>query len=113
MSFPEVRARLDDAVFRRFGEDATYVSRFGQTIENVRVIRKEPDEEPRFGDSRVIMPTCRLRVRRSQVRDLGENDRFILIEDGAEIEILVTGDPMLNARRTIWTIGAERLDVSR
>ncbi|MGW8204398.1 head-tail joining protein [Sphingomonas bisphenolicum] len=104
---------MDDAVFRRFGEDATYISRFGQKIADVRVVRKEPDEEPRFGDSRVIMPTCRLRVRRAQVPDLGEGDRFVLIEDGAELEIVVTGDPMLNARRTIWTTGAEPVDVSR
>lgn len=113
MSFTEARARMDDAVFRRFGEDASYVSPHGQVSEGVRIIRKEADDESRFADSRMIMPTYRIRVRRSDIAKPEEGGRFVLNEDGSELTLVVTGEPMANARRTIWTVGYEPEDVSR
>ena len=113
MPFPEALRRMDDTVFRVFGEEASYESRFGQRIEPVRIIRKQPDEDVRFADSRVIVPTCKVRVLRRELAEPGTDDIFILIEDGAELRLIVTDEPQLNARRTIWTMGAEVEDVAR
>jgi hypothetical protein len=113
MSFTEVQARKDDAVFRRFGEDAGYVSRFGERLPSVRVIRKRPDENVRFSDHQIITPTCSLKVRRSEVRDLQAGDRFVFLDEGTEVEYLLHGEPLLNPRRTVWSAGADVVEPSR
>lgn len=113
MSFPEARQRMDDIVFRRFGEDAAYQSTYGQRVDPVRIIRKQPDEEVRWGDGRAVVPTCIVRVLRREVSEAASGDIFILGEDGAEVRLIVTDEPKLNARRSIWTMGAEYEDVSR
>lgn len=113
MSLAELQARKDDAVFRRFGEDATYVSKYGQQFPDIRVIRKRPDENVRFSDHQLITPTCSLRVRRSQVPEIEGGDRIIFVDDGVEVEYIVHGEPMLNPRRTVWSMGADIVDPSR
>ena len=113
MSITGAQARIDDAVFQRFGEDATYVTRFGQRIEGVRVVRKRPDETVRFADSQLITPTCALRVRKADVDVVDAGDSIIFTDGGIEIEYVLHGDGKLNARRTVWTVGGEEVDVSR
>lgn len=113
MSFTEVLKRKDDAVFRRFGEDATYISRYGQIIEGVRVIRKRPDDIVRFADSQLITPSCILRFRRSEIATAEGGDRVVFLNDATEVEYLLHADPTLNARRTIWSVGADEIDPSR
>lgn len=107
MSFTEALARKDDAVFRRFGEDAVYRPASGIDIGPVRIIPKRPDEVDRFGESRFITSTCRVRVRRSEVPAPRVRDIFVIMEDGQEVQFILTADPMLNARRTVWTAEAE------
>lgn len=113
MSFAKVLERKDDAVFRRFGEDALYIAVNGQRVEGVRVIRKEPDVDLRFADSRAIVPSCVLRFRRAQVATPSGGDRLILTDDSGELEYVLHADPMINARRSVWTCGADVMDVSR
>jgi len=107
MSFTEALARKDDAVFRRFGEDAAYRPVSGAEVSPVRIIPKRPDEIDRFGDSQIITSTCRVRVRRSEVPAPRVRDIFVIVEDGQEVLFILTADPMLNARRTVWTAEAE------
>ena len=102
MSFAEAQARLQQAVFDRLGEDATWTG----VDAPVRVIRREYDEEGRF-DVAVQVPTVRrLRVRKSEVPVPADGDEAQILDalgepvDGAFYR--VAGEPQLD-RKGVWT----------
>ncbi len=59
----------------------------------VRIIRKSPDRMAEFGDSRAVLPTVGIDIRRSQSATITEGD---LIMIGAET-FKIIGEPMGDA----------------
>ena len=60
---------------------------------SVRIIRKSPDRMAEFGDSRAVLPTVGIDIRRSQAATITEGDLIVI---GAEI-FKVIGEPMGDA----------------
>ena len=82
-----------DARWRAGGEGAGVV---------VRVITKRPDQAANFGDSRVMLPTMLVDVRRSQVAAPASGDT---VEMDSEIfEVIAT--PVIDSLRLVWTCEA-------
>lgn len=67
--------------------------------QSVRVIRRSPDATVPYGDGRFVVDTDMVMLPLSSVPDLAPGDT---IEIGAEI-LVVTGDPLRDARRLVWT----------
>ena len=68
----------------------------------VRIITKRPDQAANFGDSRVMLPTMLIDVRRSQVAAPASGDA---VEIDVEIfEIIAT--PVIDSLRLVWTCEA-------
>ncbi|MCW5683565.1 MAG: hypothetical protein KIT85_04150 [Pseudolabrys sp.] len=65
----------------------------------VRVIIKRPDQAVGFGDSRAILPTMLIDVRRSEVSDPASGDTVEI--DGAVFEVLAT--PVADSLGLVWT----------
>lgn len=65
---------------------------------SVAVIRKAPDAAEGFGDTRVVLPTVVLDVRKSDVSTPAEGD---LVEIGAST-FKVIGTPMIDRLGMIW-----------
>ena len=59
----------------------------------VRIIRKSPDRMAEFGDSRAVLPTVSIDVRRSQAATITEGDLIVI---GAETYRII-GEPMGDA----------------
>lgn len=82
--------------------------RFGETGDatTVRVIRKRPDQVVGFGDSRAVVPTVLIDVRRTEVPTPASGDT-------AEIEgetFIVIARPTIDAERLTWTCEASLQD---
>ena len=102
MSFTEAAARLQEAVFRRLGEDAQWEG----VDDPVRVIRREYDEQGRFDESVAIVTVRRIRVRRSEVRVPADGQAVQLLDAaGADIAggaYVVDGEPEID-RKGVWS----------
>lgn len=106
MSFAESVARQQEAVFRTLGEDATWQGVAGK----VRVIRREADEEMRFGGSgfgggEIVATGRTIRVRKSQVAAPAD-DQTVQILDAAGAPVAgalyrVAGTPEID-RKGVW-----------
>ena len=84
-----------DALFAdpNIGEDALWkVGGVGPGVA-VRIIRKSPDRMAEFGESRAVLPTVGIDIRRSQAATITEGD---LIMIGAET-FKIVGEPMGDA----------------
>jgi hypothetical protein len=68
----------------------------------VRVITRRPDQVVGFGDSRAILPTTLIDVRRSEVSEPGSGDTVEI--DGEVFEVIAT--PTLDSLRLVWTCEA-------
>lgn len=68
----------------------------------VRVIIKRPDQVVGFGDSRAVLPTMLIDVRRTEVPDPATGDTVEL--DGDVFEIIAT--PVADSLRLVWTCEA-------
>lgn len=75
------------------GEDALWKAGGVGAGLAVRIIRKLPDRMAEFGESRAVVPTVGIDVRRSQAVTTAEGD---LIEIGVET-CRIIGEPMGNA----------------
>jgi len=84
-----------DALFAdpNIGEDALWKAGGVGAGVAVRIIRKSPDRMTEFGESRAVLPTLALDIRRSQAATIAEGD---LIMIGAEI-FKIIGEPMGDA----------------
>ncbi len=69
---------------------------------SVRVIIKRPDQVVGFGDSRAVLPTMLIDVRRSEVPDPATGDTVDL--DGDLFEIIAT--PVADSLHLVWTCEA-------
>jgi len=68
----------------------------------VRVIAKRPDQVAGFGDSRAVLPTMLVNVRRTEVPDPATGDTVEI--DGDLFEIIAT--PAADSLRLVWTCEA-------
>ena len=82
-----------DARWRAGGEGAGVV---------VRIITKRPDQAANFGDSRVMLPTMLVDVRRSQVAAPASGDTLEM--DSETFEVIAT--PAIDSLRLVWTCEA-------
>jgi len=79
-----------DALFAdaNIGEDALWKA--GGAGVAIRIIRKSPDRMAEFGDSRAVLPTVGIDIRRSQAATIAEGDLMVI---GAET-FKIIGEPM-------------------
>jgi hypothetical protein len=69
---------------------------------SVRIIIRRPDQAVGFGDSRAVLPTTLIDVRRSEVTDPGSGDTVEI--DGETFEVIAT--PTIDSLRLVWTCEA-------
>jgi len=86
----------EDALWRAGGVGAGVV---------VRIIRKSPDRMADFGDSRAVLPTVGIDVRRSQAATITEGDLILI---GAET-FRIIGEPMGDALGLVSACEAAKL----
>jgi hypothetical protein len=70
-----------------------------------RIVTRKPDQVVGFGDSRAILPTMLIDVRRSEVPDPASGDTVEI--DGDAFEIIAT--PVADSVRLVWTCEAALL----
>ena len=68
----------------------------------VRVITKRPDQVVGFGDSRAILPTMLIDVRRSEIPNSASGDTFEI--EGETFEVIAA--PTTDSLRLVWTCEA-------
>lgn len=68
----------------------------------VRIITRRPDQVVGFGDSRAVLPTMQIDVRRSEVSDAASGDTVEI--DGEIFEIIAT--PTADSLRLVWSCEA-------
>ena len=81
------------------GRDAVWRAGGAGDGSAVRVIRKRPDQVVGFGDSRAVMPTVLIDVRRAEVPNPASGDT-------AEIEgetFVVIASPTIDTEHLVWT----------
>ncbi|MDH4442133.1 MAG: hypothetical protein QE284_17325 [Rhizobium sp.] len=84
-----------DALFAdpNIGEDALWKAGGVGGGVAVRIIRKSPDRLAEFGDSRAVLPTVGIDIRRSQAATITKGDLILI---GAET-FRIIGEPMDDA----------------
>lgn len=84
-----------DALFAgpNIGEDALWKAGGAGAGVAVRIIRKSPDRMAEFGESRAVLPTVGIDIRRSQSATITEGDLILI---GAETYRII-GEPMGDA----------------
>ncbi len=75
------------------GEDALWKAGGIGAGVAVRIIRKSPDRMAEFGDSRAVLPTVGIDIRRSQAATITDGDLIVI---GAET-FKIIGEPMGDA----------------
>lgn len=95
MSFPEIRARQQAAVFRTLGQDAVWPG----VAEPVRVIPRERDDPVGFGESFEVRRVRFLRVRKVEVAAPTEGQAVELVDDGRLMKLIA--QPRLDAKG-VW-----------
>jgi hypothetical protein len=68
----------------------------------VRVVARRPDQVVGFGDSRAVLPTLLVDVRRSEVAEPASGDTVEI--DGETFEVIAA--PIIDSVRLIWTCEA-------
>ncbi len=88
-------AAATDALFAdpNIGEDALWKAGGVGPAVAVRVIRKSPDRVAEFGDSRAVLPTVGIDIRRSQAPTIANGDLLLI---GVET-FKIIGEPMGDA----------------
>lgn len=84
-----------DALFAdpNIGEDALWKAGGVGAGVAVRIIRKSPDRMAEFGESRAVLPTVGIDIRRSQAATITEGDLIVI---GAET-FKIIGEPIGDA----------------
>lgn len=108
MSFPQVQARLESAVFDRLGEAAIWEGATGQ----VRVRRVVADAELHLGSASVVETGVRLKVRKSEVPAPASGQQVQVLDDGGnplpDGLYVITGEPELD-RKAVWRCPARAI----
>lgn len=93
-----------DALFAdpNIGEDALWKAGGVGAGVAVRIIRKSPDRMAEFGESRAVLPTVGIDIRRSQAATITEGD---LIQIGA-VTFKIIGEPIGDPTRLLLTCEA-------
>ena len=88
-----------DALFAdpNIGEDALWKAGGVGAGVAVRIIRKSPDRMAEFGDSRAVLPTVGIDIRRSQAATITDGDLILI---GPETYRII-GEPMSDALRLV------------
>jgi len=96
-----------DALFAdpNIGEDALWKAGGAGAGLAVRIIRKSPDRMAEFGDSRAVLPTVGIDIRRSQAAAITEGDLILI---GSE-SYRIIGEPMGDALGLVLACGAVNL----
>lgn len=68
----------------------------------VRIVTRRPDQVVGFGDSRAVLPTMLVDVRRSEVAEPASGDTVEI--DGETFEIIAA--PTIDSLRLVWTCEA-------
>lgn len=101
MAFPQAQARLQDAVFSRLGENATWAGITG----TVRIIRRQADERFALERGNLIEAGAMLRVRKVDVEAPAIGHAVqVLDDDGdplADASFTISGEPELD-RKGVW-----------
>lgn len=97
-------AAATDALFAdpNIACDATWRAGGAGSGVSVRVITKQPDQVGSFGDSRAVLPTTLIDMRRSEVSEPATGDTVEI--NGEVFEIIAT--PTLDSLRLVWTCEA-------
>ena len=104
----ERRARLLDAVYRTFGEAATWSPVAGGAALTPTVIRAPGEQIMSFGDSEVAVPVLIVRVRRSEVAEPQEGDTVaVTIEGGGTDTVTLISRPRLKELGMEWLCEAK------
>jgi len=69
---------------------------------NARVITRRPDQVGSFGDSRAILPTMLIDVRRSEISEPANGDTVEI--ESETFEVIAT--PTIDSLRLVWTCEA-------
>jgi len=93
-----------DALFAdpNFATDAIWRAGGAGAGTAVRVVTRQPDQVAGFGDSRAVLPTLLIDVRRSEVAEPASGDTVEI--DGAAFEIIAA--PTIDSLRLVWTCEA-------
>lgn len=96
-----------DALFAdpNIGEDALWKAGGLGAGVAVRIIRKSPDRMAEFGDSRAVLPTVGIDIRRSQAATITEGDLILI---GAET-LKIIGEPLGDALGLVSACEAVKL----
>ena len=97
-------AAATDALFAdpHIARDATWRAGGVGNGVSVRIITKRPDQVGSFGDSRAVLPTTLIDVRRSEVSEPASGDTIEI--DGGLFEIIAT--PSSDSLGLVWTCEA-------
>ncbi len=93
-----------DALFAdpNIGEDAMWKAGGVGAGVAVRIIRKSPDRIAEFGDSRAVLPTVGIDIRRAQAATITEGDLILI---GVETYRII-GEPMGDALGLVFAFEA-------
>lgn len=93
-----------DALFAdpNIATDAIWRAGGAGTGTAVRVVARRPDQVIGFGDSRAVLPTLLVDVRRSEVAEPASGDTVEI--DGDLFEVIAA--PILDSVRLMWTCEA-------
>ena len=96
-----------DALFAdpNIGEDALWKAGGVGAGVAVRIIRKSPDRIAEFGESRAVLPTVGIDIRRAQATTISEGDLIVL---GLET-FKIIGEPMGDALGLVSAYEAGRI----
>jgi hypothetical protein len=96
-----------DALFAdpNLGEDALWKAGGVGAGVAVRIIRKSPDRMAEFGESRAVVPTIGIDIRRSQAATINEGDLILI---GAETYRII-GEPMGDALGLVSACEAKKV----
>lgn len=88
------------------GRDAVWRAGGAGDGSAVRVIRKRPDQVVGFGDSRAIMPTVLIDVRRAEVANPASGDTLEI--EGETFAVIAA--PTIDTEHLVWTCEAAPQD---
>lgn len=91
---------------RNLGRDAVWKSGGVGSGVAVRVVMKSPDQVVGFGESRAVVPTVLIDVRRADVPTPASGDTVEI--DGETFAVIAT--PTIDAERLVWTCEASLQD---
>lgn len=97
-------AAATDALFAdpNIARDAIWRAGGAGSGVSVRIITKRPDQVGSFGDSRAILPTTLIDVRRSEVSEPANGDTVEI--ESETFEVIAT--PTIDSLRLVWTCEA-------